>query len=217
MWTCKLRIFDKEDIYTPLTKKHKVDLFGYPISSYKKGNKIFAISMGILRGEEKNKINFIKDLKKDKRINKLEIRNDFITMVASHPVSKELGIFYDPEIIFIKPVVNSCDGFEYWEIASFNREKLTKLSHIASKIYNGKLLYMEESKLEDIYLMHVQPELTEMQKKVIQKAFEQGYYSYPRKTEIKKIAKSLNISFSTCQEHLRRAEIKLLPLMIKKL
>jgi predicted DNA binding protein len=217
MWTCKLRILDKEDIYTPLTQKHKVELMGYPISSYKKGNKVFAISMGILRGEEKNKKNFLKDLKKDRRIDKLEIRNDFITIMASHPMSKELGIFYDPEIIFIKPVVNSSDGFEYWEIASFSREKLTKLFNTASKIYNGKLLYMRESKLDDIYLMHIQPELTEMQKKVIQTAFSQGYYSYPRKTEIKKIAKSLNISFSTCQEHLRRAEIKLLPLMIKKL
>ena len=61
------------------------------------------------------------------------------------------------------------------------------------------------------------PNLSKMQKRVVDEAYQCGYYSYPRKTNIEKIAKRMNISFATCQEHLRNAEIKLMHFMIKRI
>jgi len=217
MWVCKLKLFDEEDIYTTITKKFNVTLLGYPISHYKKGKKIFLISCGILQGDEENKKKFLKDMRRDERIKKLDFKKDFLTILASQPITKEIGFFYNPAIIYIKPVINAPDGYEYWEIASWERAELMKLINTAIKKYKGELLTIKQTKLEDIFLPHIMPKLTNMQKKVIELAYKSGYYSYPRKTNIKKIARQLRISFATCQEHLRKAEIKLLPLMIEKI
>ena len=46
-------------------------------------------------------------------------------------------------------------------------------------------------------------------------AYENGYYSYPRKITLKKLAGLAKIGISTFQEHLRKAELKLLPTIIE--
>jgi hypothetical protein len=57
--------------------------------------------------------------------------------------------------------------------------------------------------------------LTEMQKKVIHTAYVQGYYSFPRKTNIKTIADIEGLSTSTTWEHLRKAEMKFMNLFLE--
>jgi predicted DNA binding protein len=58
--------------------------------------------------------------------------------------------------------------------------------------------------------------LTEMQRKIIHAAFEHGYYSFPRKTDIKTIAVKMGISTSTAWEHLRKAEMKLMNFVLEE-
>ncbi len=45
----------------------------------------------------------------------------------------------------------------------------------------------------------------------------EGYYTYPRKSDVQDLAKIAKLSFSTFQEHLRKAENKLIPFTVKKL
>ena len=52
--------------------------------------------------------------------------------------------------------------------------------------------------------------LTNMQKKIITTAYEYGYYSFPRKVDVKRIAKIVDLSTSTVWEHLRKAESKIM-------
>jgi predicted DNA binding protein len=52
--------------------------------------------------------------------------------------------------------------------------------------------------------------LTNRQEEIIRAAFEKGYYDYPKKTTIKKLAKIFDISPSTLNEILQRGEKKVL-------
>ena len=59
------------------------------------------------------------------------------------------------------------------------------------------------------------PKLTKNQKKAIEIAYNSGYYTYPRKMSLEDLAKIAGIGISTFQEHLRKAEMKLLPVIIE--
>jgi predicted DNA binding protein len=52
--------------------------------------------------------------------------------------------------------------------------------------------------------------LTTRQKEIISVAFEKGYYNYPKRTTIKKLANIFNISPSTLNEILQRGERKII-------
>ena len=55
------------------------------------------------------------------------------------------------------------------------------------------------------------PNLTQLQKQAIELAIQQGYYRTPRKIDLRKLARIMNLSLSTYQQHLRAAEEKLIP------
>ncbi len=50
--------------------------------------------------------------------------------------------------------------------------------------------------------------MTGMQRKSIEKAYDLGYFSTPRKVNAGDVAHNLGTGRSTCEEHLREAEIK---------
>jgi predicted DNA binding protein len=64
--------------------------------------------------------------------------------------------------------------------------------------------------------MTLHPELTDKQKTAIELAIKNGYYEYPRKIELKKLAKIMKVSYSTYQAHLRKAEKSLIPFFFEK-
>ena len=86
---------------------------------------------------------------------------------------------------------------------------------ILEKHYNFKLLSIKETKKYELYIPKLLPKLSQKQKQAISLAVQNGYYNFPRKTDIIKLAKISKTSFSTFREHLRRAESKLIPLMHK--
>ena len=60
-----------------------------------------------------------------------------------------------------------------------------------------------------------QPNLSTQQKKALELAIKNKYYGYPRKITLKKLSKLMNISESTYQFHLAKAEEKILPFFYK--
>ncbi len=221
MWVAKFKLKHKGDIFTARTKKFNINFYAYPLTHYGKNNKFFFVVNGFLDGEDSAKKKFLLDLKKDKRIIKVDEKNDYVTALINYPntqlVQADMETFYDPSIIHTSPVLNSKEGFEHWSVASFEKENLNKLITSAQTLHNGKLLSMENKKSDELFIVSIKPHISKMQTKIILAAFEHGYYEYPRRIEIAKLAKILKISYSTCQEHLRKAEIALLPSMIKKL
>ena len=102
---------------------------------------------------------------------------------------------------------------EHWEVASYEKEVLMKfLDNLRKeKGIHVDLEKFHNVKLDTIYFPKIMPSLSPKQRESYQLAVEEGYYRYPRKATLKKLAQKLNISIATFQEHLRRAESKILP------
>jgi predicted DNA binding protein len=56
--------------------------------------------------------------------------------------------------------------------------------------------------------------MPEKQKQAMNLAIKNGYYNYPRKTNLDNLAKIAKVSKQTFQENLRKAENKLIPSLI---
>ena len=80
----------------------------------------------------------------------------------------------------------------------------------------AELLKFKKQKIRNISIVGVLPELTDKQKEVLELAIKSGYYDYPRKIELRDLAKQLKISLSTYREHLRIAERKVMPNLLNR-
>lgn len=217
MWVAKIKLIDKNCIWSTRTGKFKIFNYQYPLGLYKIKNAVITMLYHILEGKDKNIKNYIKDVKKDKRVKKLEVKKDFMISLAVEKRAKsELKAFealYNPKLIYIKPGINAPDGTETWEIGSFGREDLVKLFHFLKKHYYGKLLFLKQIKTPKIFTPEIMPELTDKQYEAFKIASEQGYYEFPRKINLINLSNMMKISRPTFEEHLRKAEIKLLSFM----
>jgi predicted DNA binding protein len=219
MWVARFKLRDDQDIYSPLCIKFNVEFFAYPYTNFVKDKKIHLLLGGIISGNEQNKKKFLEQLRKDKRIISIEVHNDFIVIHAVHPISREseaeIRIFYNPQYIRVKPVHLTSDGWEYWEVACIDRDELNKLVNAALKNYHGKLLSMKNEKLKSVASVEMMPLLTEKQLEALRVAHHEGYYNYPRRLTLPKLAKITKKSYSTFQEHLSKAENKLIDYFLK--
>lgn len=223
MWVLKLKAKEEWNLYNSRTIKFNVKIQFYSRNYYIKAKKIYFVGSGIVIGDEKNKKRFFADLKKDKKIKQLEINNDFFIAVYSETATatrvEALKAVYNEKLTFLKPVIFDSEGWEEWEVASFNREDLEKIIKEAEKLdtTNFKILSLKEQKIRNLMVYSIVPELTDQQKKAFELALEHGYYGYPRKITLKKLSKMMNVSLSTFQFHLAKAESKLMPFFSKKL
>lgn len=221
MWVLKFKGKEEYNIYNSRTIKFKVKIQFYSRNHYIKNKKVFFINSGIIIGEEKNKKSFFLDLKKDKKIENLERNNNFFISIYSEPMNSErtsiLKTLYNPKITFLKPVIIGKDGFEEWEIASFNREDLEEIMKELEKlkIKNLKILQFKDQKIKNLMIQSSEPDLTEKQKTALSLAIENNYYGYPRKIKLVELAKIMKISLSTYQFHLAKAEEKIMPFLFK--
>ena len=209
MWAAKVKFSEKGTLIGSKCIKYRVNLFGFPLSySYEKNWVIVQIT-GIIIGEEKAKQEFIKELKKEKRIVNLELNNDFFIGTIKEPIYAK--VLYNKNIIHLSPVLISDKGYEIVNIGCFEKEPLVKAITAIEKNLSGELLSLEQKKIKSISITKMHPDLTDKQKQAIELAIKNGYYNVPRKTSVEKLAKLSKLSFSTFQVHLRKAEEKLIP------
>jgi len=209
MWLAKLTLpSDKTHLLASRTKKYNINLLGYPITHSITNNHLFVTIAGTITGSAENKIKFIKDIRKDKRVQKFELNHDFIITQIEQPY--EVHVLYDPSIFHIKPILVDNKGLYHWTIASWTKEKLITIATMANT-YHGKVEYIKQQKLKNIAFTSLIPTLTSQQQRALELAIENGYYNTPRKTTLKDLAKIMKISYSTYQFHLQRAEKKVIP------
>lgn len=213
MWNLKFKVKNTDVVYTPLTEKYKVVDYMYPVDKYKKGNKIFILSIHALEGNEKEVKKFARDLKKHKKVIEFENYENKITALIAEE-EKFYELLYNPELYIPSPVLIK-NGYEFWNIASFDRKILEQLiSEIEKwdkKLHDFELLYLKKGNLKEIYFPKILPILPEKQKQAFELAINNGYYKFPRKINLIKLAEMSGVSIQTFQEHLRKAEAKLLP------
>ena len=191
-------------------KKYNVSVMGYPLTRFWENEKFFIMGSVFINGHQTAKKRFLKDLKKDKRTVKIEMNDDSFGFWLVEQ-GAQVAIFYDPMIIFLKPGIITQKGETILEIASMDRQKLSKMAlFVKNKLPGGKLVHIKNQKIRNIGIIAALPNMTDKQKKAMGLAIAHGYYGYPRKTDIGKLAGLMNVSYSTFQFHLRIAEKKLI-------
>ena len=218
MWITKLKLKHADCPIVNRCEKFNLIVLSYPSTWYEKNGKKFATTTCYFQStDEKQKKKFIEDLKADRRISNLEVSGDIFTYeINLDKEGEHVMLYHIKKIIFVKPTVNHYDGFEYWEVASWKREELENfIKALKGHMDVCEILKIENSPLTDVYFPNVMPKLSSHQKTALELAYRNGYYSYPRKITLEQLAKIAKIGVSTFQEHLRKAELKLLPVIIE--
>ncbi len=214
MWSAKIKYKHKDCVTMPKVVKHQITAYATPGNSFSKNGAIYSTGFLMLIGEEKNKKAFIKELKKDSRVIKVEVNHDLV-MVVEKRSKREYAVFRSTEIMFTKPVYcNPADGFEYWNICAWDKEQIQQFIKEVSKLGTIKLLSIQKMKLNDLYHFRVSPRLTSKQKQALELALQFGYFKMPREVELDELGKRMKISHQAFSEHLRKAESKLLPHLV---
>ncbi len=216
MWVAKFSMIDEKGIFSWRNKKFKVKTYAYRTNYFIKGKKSYASGIILVEGKKENVKKFIESLKKEKFIKKLEVKGNLINCLVEKPTSlskkREESIFYSLELIHIKPLFTDENGVEFWELGSWDRRMLNKILKTAEKSYKGKLIYFKNINLSesDFLFFSLYPKLTQKQKQAFLLALHNGYYEFPRKIELKQLAKTMKISYTAYQFHLRNAEKKIM-------
>ncbi|MFH1752413.1 MAG: helix-turn-helix domain-containing protein [archaeon] len=208
MWTAKIKL--KHDcLLGNKCSKFNVSLQSTALSVYKEKGQDYSTSIHCMNGKPENLDKFIANLKKDKKVIKIERQenNFFLFEKAIHKVNK----FYKPEIFFARPVLIDNKGFETWELAAWKKKELTSfIEKVIEEINNCQLLMISKLKAKDIFFPKLIPDLTKKQEETMNLALKEGYYKTPKKTSLRKLAEKNKVSLATFQQHLRKAEEKLL-------
>lgn len=214
MWLLKLKI--KHDCTIgDRCKEFKIVCYSIPLGNWKEKDYSFTLERHTLEGASENIKKFLKDIKKDRRITNLEISGNTMFFIGKNK-EKIPSSFYTQKMFFTKPVFVDDKGYEYWEIASYNKNVLSNfLEKLEKQDYeNLKVLQFRNIKLNNIYFPAIAPDLTEKQKGVFELAIREGYYDIPKRTDLIKLAKIKKVSIATFQEHLKRVEAKIIPRLI---
>jgi predicted DNA binding protein len=214
MWICRLKI--KHDcIIGTRCRKFGVTTIGVPFSVYLEDGVTYSPQVHTIYGEDESVRNFIEDLRKDKRVTHLEYEGNTIFCIEVRK-DKVPASYYNHKLLYVKPVFVDRKGYEYWEVTSWDRKIITRfVGDIQSRFKDVKVLKLRQSRITDIYFSHLGPRLTENQRKAILLAQEKGWYSWPRKTDLGELSKMMGVSIPTFREHLKRAEGKIMPELVR--
>ncbi|MBW2966515.1 helix-turn-helix domain-containing protein [Candidatus Woesearchaeota archaeon] len=204
MWKLKYKLKHK-CIFGDNCVKAKVICVNMSFNTFKKGNYYYVYHMGTVYGDNYKK--FLNLLRRDKRTDYLEIDGRTFIIREKRRKRETPGMYLSPEIIYVKPFYVDEDGYETVELASIDKEILMKyIKHFK----DAKILSFQKTKLRDIYFPRLSPDLTQHQRDALELAINEGYYQFPKKTDLNKLAKLAKLSKSTFREHLKRAEMKIL-------
>lgn len=216
MWILRISLIDNKGVFSWRNKKFRVRSYAYRSGYQIKGKKAYLNAVILLDGNERNKKLFINSLKEDGFVKKIEINKDLINCLVVKPINvsslRQEKLFYSLDLIYTKPVFIDERGKEFWEIGSWEKEKLNKIIKIAERLYEGKLLSFRQIKLSesDFLFFSLYPRLTNKQKQAFMLALRKGYYEFPRKIKLRELAKLMEISYTSYQFHLRKAERKIM-------
>ena len=214
MWKAVFEGTHASCILAPLCKRYQVTDFVYLLNAWEEKDAFCYSEAHIVQGEEANVKKFIVAFKKEKSIAKFEQKGNFIiTMEKKSRWMSAYQPLWDKRIIQTKPVIQKTDGTELWEMAAWDKAPLMEILQRLPKEFKIKLKSIQQTKLDEIFLPHIMPKLSDKQKQVMQLAVSRGYFDFPRRIHLEDLAKEMKISKQTLQQHLRYAEKKLVPFL----
>ncbi len=211
MWVAKFKIKHKDWILEA-TKKYNISATGIPLNSFVRNRKRYHTGFIIVDGLPENKQRFFNSLKSNRKVSQYEIKGNQVFVLVEG--EDAIAHHFNPALFYVRPVLLQ-QGYEYWEIASWDKKSLIRFHQKIKKIAQVELLKLKEE-TPSVFVQLAIPQLTEKQQKVLKIALEQGYYSYPRKNSVEKLALNSRIPRTTFQEHLRKAETKIMRIFLQK-
>ncbi|NTV23573.1 MAG: hypothetical protein HGA85_04320 [Nanoarchaeota archaeon] len=212
MWAVKLQI-RHDDWILAKTLKYNLTATGIPLNSYKKNGKQYHNGMVLLNGKEKDKEKFVKSLSEDSRIKRFKATGNQVFVLVEG--DDHIAPYMDPAMFFLKPVFFK-QGYEYWELGSWEKKPLTEFYKKIKTIAEVKMLRLKEEN-PSVFIQSAVPKLTEKQRKALELALEHGYYTFPRKIDVERLAMISKVPRTTYQEHLRKAESKLMQILLQQI
>ncbi|MDO8626883.1 MAG: helix-turn-helix domain-containing protein [Candidatus Diapherotrites archaeon] len=218
MWIVKFKFTHPNSLSISYAQKFNVTKLIFPLTTVIR-NGIATMTAGhIILADEKTIDKYFAAISKEKRVMNIEREGNFVAYSISVPEKEShLQMYFKPDIFLVKPVTIKPDGFQYIELASWKKENLTKMLKEIAKFGTIHSQSISKESLTDIYIPHLMPSMTISQKKAILLAFRNGYYEYPRKITIERLADLAKLAPSSLQEHLRKAENKLLPYLLENI
>lgn len=204
MWKAKLRI-RHDCIFDDRCEKYRVEVSVTSFNPFKKGKYYYTYHFGTVVGDKAT--SFLRDIKKDKRVNHFESEGNTFFIIEKRTKRETPGLFYNPELIYIRPPLVDKTGYETWELAALKKETII---NFVKKVKDCQLISIQKTKLKDIYFPRLSPNLSDKQRKALYLAKKEGYYNYPKKIDLEELAKVSKVSRATFREHLRKAEKKIL-------
>ena len=214
MWVLKLEKTAENTFLASRAKKHNISFSGYPISHQVTKTHVIVNVAGFVEGMPEDAERFAKELSKEKSVVRISCNQNFV--IATLKLHPAVAILYDSSIIFVEPAKYGRDGTEVLELASWEKEPLMKIVALFKRMFSCRVVSFTQKKINSIGLISIHPNLTDKQRQAMQLAVAHGYYSYPRKITLEKLAKIMGISFSTYQAHLAKAESYFIPEMVGK-
>jgi len=212
MWILNLRIVH-DCVIGNRCRKFGCTSYSLPISNWYENGFSYTTHLHTLHGPTNQVAKFIAELKKEPEVVHIEVSKNTVFLIQKRKTDDVISAHYNPKIFSVRPVFVTAQGKEYCSFASWKKEILIEFLEGMRK--NKKMDIVVErfqnTKLDTIYYPTVMPKLSERQLEAFELALEYGYYAFPRRIELQGLAKVMKISTSTMQEHIRRAEEKLLP------
>ena len=208
MWVGKFTFDASKALIGRLAIKNRVQLHCYPVSICKHDYGIRVSFVIVLHHDHTE--GFKKDLKNNSRIVFCNHKYNFIIGQLIEPDKYEM--IYNPEVVHLRPwLIDGETGVETLVIGSWKRKHLTRIADIIKEKHLGRMLYIKREEPSDFCMVNVLPKITTRQRKAFEIAIKNGYYSYPRRTTLEVLSKIMQVSYSTFQAHLRKAEQKVIP------
>lgn len=211
MWIGHFKVWHDNCIYLENSSKFNVVISMYPLNSYVEGKYRYHTNVNILTGKKEDIKKFVDSIKKDKRCMEFNGEgNVFLSYLRLESSDYHTTNYYTPKIFLLKPIVHK-DGKEDWYFGAWEKEIITEMLSVFKKHFNVEVLSIKRKEFTDIFIPQIMPKMTDKQKESLRLAIKKGYYNFPKKTDLEKLSKLMGISRVTFQEHLRKAESKILP------
>ncbi len=204
MWRMKIKL-KHNCLFGSSCEKAKVDCVNVSFNVFRKGKNYFVYHFGTVLG--KNYKEFLKLIKKDSRTHYLESDGRTFLAIEQREGREIPGMHITPEFIYVKPVHVYADGSETWELAAIKKETLMDF---VRHFKQAAIVFLEQTKLRDIYFPRLSPNLSPGQRDAFELAKKEGYYEFPKRITLDTLAAIAGVAKSTFREHLKRAERKIL-------
>ena len=133
MWVLKFEFDGSTVLFGKIAKQLSLQITGYPISNYKRGNVLLLNLIGTIKGKDERKKKCMHMLKQNKNIVHMEQSNGFLNILLKENTFFEL--FYSSYFLYLSPVLIDEKGAYHYHIGSWKREELSKLIEFVKKKY----------------------------------------------------------------------------------